>query len=132
MAPLLPPCSRLIICLLRERLSRARSLTARTERTTTLSMLPDKSDAALDVDAVSADRSSESRFADPTFLLSEQAGNAPDQLDLEQEQLKLAKAHDWLVESNLRGSHETSRTRPLEPQDDVVSWSGYGHAALDA
>lgn len=100
-------------------------------------MLPDKSETALDVDAVSADRSSSEshRFADQkTFLLSELAGRAPDQLDLEQqERLKLAKAHDWFVESNLRGSHETSRTRPLEPPlPDVVSWSGYGHAALDA
>jgi hypothetical protein len=95
-------------------------------------MLPDKSEPVLDVDAVSADRSSESRFADPNFLLSELAGNAPDELNLEQERLNLVKAHDWFVESNVRGSHETSRTRPLEPPHDVVSWSGYGRAALDA
>lgn len=89
-------------------------------------MLPDELVSVLDVD-----RSSETRFADPA-LLTGLAGHAPDELDLEQERLNLAKAHDWFIEANLRGSHETSRTRPLEPQDDVVSWSGYGHAALDA
>ena len=89
-------------------------------------MLPDELVSVLDVD-----RSSETRFADPA-LLTGLAGHAPDELDLEQERLNLAKAHDWFIEANLRGSHETSRTRPLEPQDDVVSWSGSGHAALDA
>ncbi|GAA5860653.1 hypothetical protein JCM3774_006241 [Rhodotorula dairenensis] len=57
--------------------------------------------------------------------------------DLEQERSNLAKAYDWFLEANRRGSHELTRTRPLTSPDTeevrVVSCqSGYGHAALDA
>ncbi|GAA5977555.1 hypothetical protein JCM10908_005016 [Rhodotorula pacifica] len=65
------------------------------------------------------------------FLLSALARSAAPSTDPEQERLDLARAHDWFVESNLRGSHDLVKVQPRD-QGGLEPWTGYGHAALDA